>query len=315
MRAADASGLSPSTYGLLLLSVIAALGLQTVTGVWIRSSPPQWIEPIVMLAGAASFRHRPRFRTILAVIAVLTLQIYTTSALTYSTQSFCLPLRDELFSAIDHTFGFDWLRFQAFMVERNGVMAVLSLSYQTFFKQIVLAPILLVFWGEVRRSDRFVSSFLICALLTVFTSALLPAEGGASLAGADEAHLLFQGATPLGTLHALRDGSLRAVPLEEVGPVISFPSLHCAVAYLVTAALWPLGTLRWVTLLLNGVMTPLGRDPRRPLRERLHRRPVRRCRLVPNRRMAGAVEREEARRVARRGDAAGDGRCVRGPQP
>ncbi|CAO4176006.1 phosphatase PAP2 family protein [Methylorubrum populi] len=63
------------------------------------------------------------------------------------------------------------------------------------------------------------------------------------------------GSIPQGVTNALRDGSLRAVPLEEVGPVISFPSLHCAVAYLVTAALWPLGTLRWVTLLLNGVMT------------------------------------------------------------
>ncbi|SOR27975.1 conserved membrane protein of unknown function; putative phosphatase/phosphoesterase, PAP2 family [Methylorubrum extorquens] len=258
-RAADAAGPSPSTYGLLLLSVAAAMCVQSLTDVWLHTSIVQWLAPLSMLAGAVYFNTRPisrrRFGAVLALLAVLIIQLPTTSALAYGVQAFGLPLRDDWFIGIDRAFGFDWLTFQTSMVERRGLMEILSRAYETFFLQLGLTPVLLAALGEVRRSDRFVSSFILCVTMTTIISAVLPAEGAAGLLGPDEAHLLFQGATPLVDLHALRDGTMRALPLNEVGPLISFPSLHCAVAYLVTAAIWPLQRLRWVVLLLNAVMT------------------------------------------------------------
>lgn len=259
IRMVEAAGLSLPTCGLLCLSVFAALSLQGLTGVWIRIPHFQWLAPVSMLAGviclSAGSSCRPRFNAAVTLSAVLTIQLPVTCALAYGVQSFGLPLRDDLFVGIDRAFGFDWMMVQSFMVEKDVVMAILSLAYDTFFLQLSAAPVILAILGEIRRADRFVASFILCVLITVAVSALLPAEGAAGLVGSDKAHLLVQGATPLAELHALREGTLRIVRLEEVGPVISFPSLHCAVAYLVTAAFWPLERLRWPVVLLNAVMT------------------------------------------------------------
>lgn len=259
IRMAEAAGLSPATCGLLGLSVCAALCVQSLTGVWIRIPHTQWLAPSVMLLGVLYLSSGPysysRFKAAVTLSAVLMVQLPTTCALAYGVQSFGLPLRDDLFAGADRIAGFDWMVFQSFMVEMKSAMQVLSWVYDTFFLQLSAAPIILAAVGEVRRADRFVSSFILCVLIMVIVGGLLPAEGAAGLVGADKAHLLFQGATPLADLHALRDGTLRLVRLEEIGPVISFPSLHCAVAYLVTAAVWPLKRARWAVLLLNTVMT------------------------------------------------------------
>ena len=259
IRMVEATGLSLPTCALMCLSVSAALCVQSLTGVWIRISHIQWLAPASMLAGALYFglgpQARPRFNAAIALSAVMIIQLPATCALAYGVQSFGLPLRDDVFIGIDRAFGFDWLILQSFMVEMNVAMEILSRAYETFFLQLSAAPVIPAALGEVRRADRFVSSFILCVLMTVAVSALLPAEGAAGLVGPDKAHLLFQGATPLAKLHALRDGTLRTVALEAVGPVISFPSLHCAVAYLVTAAFWPLKRLRWAALVLNAVMT------------------------------------------------------------
>lgn len=257
-RAADAAGPSRSTYGLLVLSGAAALCVQSLTGVWLCTSGVLWLAPASMLAGVVYLNTRairPRFSAALALLAVLIVQLPITSALAYGVQAFNMPLRDDWLVGIDHAFGFDWPSFQAAMVERNGLMEILSRAYETFFMQLALTPVILAALGKVRRADRFIAAFILCVLMTMLVSAVLPAEGAAGLLGPDRAHLIFQGATPLGDLHALRAGSMRAVALEEVGPLISFPSLHCAVAYLATAALWPVRPLRWVVLALNAVMT------------------------------------------------------------
>lgn len=257
-RMVEAVGLSPPTCVLLLLSVAAAFCIQSLTGVWVRIPISQWLVPISMIAGAVYFGTRtipwPRFSAALALASVMIIQLPATCALGYGVQSFGLPLRDDFFVSIDRAFGFDWMNFQSAMVGRSGLIEVLGWAYDAFFPQLGFAPVILVALGEVRRSDRFVSSFILCVMIMVAVSALLPAEGAASLVGPDKVHLLFQGATPLTELRALRDGTLRAVWLDEVGPVISFPSLHCAVAYLVTAAFWPLKRLRWAVVLLNTVM-------------------------------------------------------------
>lgn len=259
VRMVESVGLSVPTCGLLCLSVSVALSLQGLTGVWIHIPPLHWLAPISMLAGVIYLRFRPscrpRFNAAAMLSVVLIIQLPVTCALAYSVQSFGLPLRDDLFVGIDRAFGFDWVIFQSFMVEKDVVMAVLSLAYDTFFLQLSTAPVLLSALGEIRRADRFVSSFILCVLIMVTVGALLPAEGAAGLVGSHKAHLLFQGATPLSELHALREGTLRTVRLEEVGPLISFPSLHCAVACLVTVAFWPFKRLRWPVALLNAMMT------------------------------------------------------------
>ena len=258
-RPADAPGLSPFTYGVLALSIGAAFLVQSHSGIWLRIPAFQWLTPALVLAGVACLSAvAPRSSHLLAVpavLAVLSIQLLCTIVLAYGVQAFAFPLRDDLLIAADRALGFDWLTFQTFMVERSGVMDVLGLCYDTFFLQVILIPLVLAALGEVRLADRYVSAFIVCGTIMVAVSGVLPATGAAGLVGPDGLHLLFHGATPLTDLFALRDGTMRTIVLAEVGPMISFPSLHCSVAYLATAVFWSRSRLRWAMVFLNSVMT------------------------------------------------------------
>ncbi|WP_437871502.1 phosphatase PAP2 family protein [Methylorubrum extorquens] len=258
-RWADAPGPSPCTYGMVAFLIAAALCVQYFSGVWLHASLPLYLVPVLILTGIAYLHSRsfrgPRLLAVLALLAVLQVQALCITTLAYSVQALAFPLRDDLFIAIDNSLGFDWLRFQRYMVEKDELIALLGLCYDTFLPQVVLTPIVLGALGSDDRADRYVLAFILCEMVTVAVSALLPATGAAGLAGLDAAKLLFHGATPLTDLFALRDGTMRTITVGEVGPIISFPSLHCSVAYLASAALWPLQRLRWAMIVLNVAMT------------------------------------------------------------
>lgn len=258
-RVATAPGPSPLTYGVLAFSLGAALCVQSLTGVWLHASASECLIPAVIFAGVAYLDTRSmRGQHILAApafLATLLAHALCVAALSYSVQALALPLRDNLFIAADHALGFDWLAFQKKVIEWPWLIVVLGLCYDTFFLQVVFTPLALIALGVVSRADRFVSAFMLCGTVMVAVSAVLPAAGAAGLVGPDAALLLFHGATPLPDLLALRDGTLRAITVAEVGPIISFPSLHCSVAYLTTAAFWPVLRLRWAIAALNAAMT------------------------------------------------------------
>jgi membrane-associated phospholipid phosphatase len=52
----------------------------------------------------------------------------------------------------------------------------------------------------------------------------------------------------------LRDGSIRALVALGAEGVITFPSLHAALAVIMIAALWPIRVLRWIVLVINVTM-------------------------------------------------------------
>src|SRR5665647_2135382 len=52
----------------------------------------------------------------------------------------------------------------------------------------------------------------------------------------------------------LRDGSYRLLMATGSEGIITFPSLHAALALILAAALWPLPVLRWIGLALNAMM-------------------------------------------------------------
>ncbi len=51
--------------------------------------------------------------------------------------------------------------------------------------------------------------------------------------------------------YGLRDGSFRVLVAVGAEGIISFPSLHAALAVILVIALWPIPILRWLTLYLN----------------------------------------------------------------
>ncbi len=53
---------------------------------------------------------------------------------------------------------------------------------------------------------------------------------------------------------SLRDGTVRTLMAAGADGVITFPSLHTALAVLFAAAFWPVPWLRWIAIVLNSLM-------------------------------------------------------------
>ena len=97
-----------------------------------------------------------------------------------------------------------------------------------------------------RRSARARSSVAVTTSgLTVLRSRLTAAESP---------HILPAVHTSWPVFYGLRDGTFRALVAVGSEGIITFPSLHAALAVIVVAALWPVPVLRWAFLALNVAM-------------------------------------------------------------
>src|SRR5439155_10643608 len=100
-------------------------------------------------------------------------------------------------------------------------------------------------------------AFILAALGTIALSAMLPAAGvwpHNALTAADSPHLTPVVSTSWPVFYGLRDGTFRTLVAVGSEGIITFPSLHAALAVILIAALWPISVLRWVILALNIVM-------------------------------------------------------------
>jgi membrane-associated phospholipid phosphatase len=167
-----------------------------------------------------------------------------------------LPLTDPVFDAIDRAMGFDWMAMLGWMNEASAIFNTLRLIYGSLLPQMALAVLCLAFTGRLLWLRVYTLAFLIAALVTIGISAVLPAAGAwlhYELTPAD-ARVVPVVSTVWPVFTGLRDGSVRALVALGAEGVITFPSLHAALAVIMIAALWPIRILRWVVLALNLTM-------------------------------------------------------------
>lgn len=214
---------------------------------------------VIALAAAAlcpATRRVPRVRALLGLAGLLVILFRAGLAASHTVQAFAHPLRDESLRAVDRALGFDWLGFQRSAHAHPLVFDALGWAYAAFFPQIVAVPALLCVLGRTRRMDTIVGAGVLAQVATFAVGALLPAMGAVSLVGFEDAQLVHHGgATPLGVLLALRDGSLRTIVSDGSGGLVTCPSYHCVIAVISTYGLWCVPRLRYPGLALNLLMT------------------------------------------------------------
>jgi membrane-associated phospholipid phosphatase len=177
--------------------------------------------------------------------------------LSYLAAATNLPLQDHMLDAADRALGLDWQALLGWMNASPGVYAVLRPIYFSLTLQMTAAVLSLAFTGRLLRLRVYVLSFILAALITIAISALLPAAGAwpyYGLTAADSPHLTPAVSTSWPVFYGLRDGSFRALTAIGSEGIISFPSLHAALAVIVVLALWPIPILRWAILALNIAM-------------------------------------------------------------
>ena len=116
--------------------------------------------------------------------------------------------------------------------------------------------LLLGFTGRLAWLRVFMLAFVLAALLTIALSALAPAEGvwlHDGIRGANPA-LLPVSHTSWPVFLGLRDGSVRVLMAMGAEGIITFPSLHAALAVILIAGFWPVPAARWPAAALNTLM-------------------------------------------------------------
>jgi len=226
---------------------------------WNAFAPP--IGACLALAAAGWFYTRWRPDPRLASGCLSTAQVIAFAAvgapLSYLAASANLPLLDHAYDAIDRALGLDWRALLDVMNAWPTLFDALRPIYLSLTFQMTAAVLCLAFTGRFVWLRVYTLAFIFAALITIATSAVLPAAGVwpyYGLATSDSSHVLPTVSTSWPVFHGLRDGSFRALVAVGSEGIITFPSLHAALAVILIVALWPIPRLRWLILGLNAVM-------------------------------------------------------------
>jgi hypothetical protein len=217
---------------------------------------------LALTSGAAFYRrwrNDPRLASSLECTAQVIAFAAVGAPLSYlaAAAGAAIPLQDAAFDAIDRALGLDWMALLAWMNDAPVLYAMLRPIYSSLTLQMTLAVLCLAYTGRLLWLRAYTLAFMLAALITIAISGVLPAAGvwlHYGLTEADSPRVLPVVSTVWPVFTGLRDGSMRALVAVGAEGVITFPSLHAALAVIMIAALWPIAVLRWVILTVNTIM-------------------------------------------------------------
>ncbi len=167
-----------------------------------------------------------------------------------------LPLRDTQMIWIDRHLGFDWLATMRELDHWPALLRLLDGAYATFTSQLIATVLVLIIARRTRELDCFFVTFICASVIAEIASLVAPTLGPMSVLANDAAfaHLSTLGRATGAIVLTLRDGTLQSIDFDAINGIISFPSLHAAVAVLVPYALRWNKPLFWPIAVLDGLM-------------------------------------------------------------
>lgn len=214
-----------------------------------------------LLAGGSWFygakRRDPRLSSALGGTAQLIMFSAVGAPLSYLAASFGLPLRDSLFDAADKALGFDWLGWLGWLDSHPTLFLIFRVVYFSLSIQLAIAVLCLAFTGRLAWLRMFLLAFMCAAVVTIAISILLPSQSTWNHYGfttVNPSSIVPATQTFWPVFQGLRDGTYRQLLAAGAEGIITFPSLHAALAVILIAAIWPLPGLRWLLLAVNAVM-------------------------------------------------------------
>jgi membrane-associated phospholipid phosphatase len=210
-----------------------------------------------------SYRWGSRFGFALLAFAQLGFMSMFAAPFSYIAAAANLPLWDASFARMDQLLGLDWRAYFAFAIARPELLRFAIFFYAVIMVPWAGVPLALGMTGKFVRLQQFVMATVLTVSVAVAMSAALPAIGTYQELGLPAATDAFKASgylVQLEILPSVRDGTLRTLDLSHLGGIITFPSVHAAIAILAIWGLWGVWWLRPLALIINGGMllaTPL----------------------------------------------------------
>lgn len=250
----------------LIWALIAAMAVAAAATYWQTGLTITWHTfPTIpaAIAGCAALtlfyrccRPDPGIIYATELITQILLIIFLGSLLAYSAATVGLPYRDTDLFAADRWLGFDLQAYLGFVDARPWLARLSLIVYTTMLWQAALVFAVLTLTRRTERLQDFAVTLVVSLLITIAIFALFPALGWFGYLQVDRA--TYPNLTLLTTfvehVEAVRSGALRAVPIDDIRGLISFPSFHAAAAGLAVWALWPVRYIRWPLLVLDTLM-------------------------------------------------------------
>lgn len=222
----------------LTLAVIVADAIWMFAAGWQmnwRNAAAPLIGVLVFMAPLVvpRYRHDLRIKATCGNAALLVTFQAAGATLSYLVTSTGAPLDDATFAAWDRALGFDWIACWEWLEAHPGVRTPLKYAYQSGLAQLVVVVLALGMTGRAAQLAEFMRLFILATLVTIVASGLWPAAGAWKHYPIGQAFDLAS----LSHFEPLRSGVLQEMSLGAAQGLISFPSLHAAMAVLLAHAM------------------------------------------------------------------------------
>jgi membrane-associated phospholipid phosphatase len=218
-----------------------ALGNAVAFAIWFNGWsvvwPPLWsamAAVVALLSLGIFYRHTgrsgPLARLCLAIAHSLALA-YVFQLSTYVVSASNVPLRSEALTHIDALLGFSWTAWTAWVHAHPALWMCFQVVHPLHFAAMTLAVTVLALTTE-RGALRLLRAFTFAFLASALALAVVPALTNTPNALSNILRL------------ALRSGTFHVLDFGNTAGLISFPSMHAAMAVLAATALWPYRALR-----------------------------------------------------------------------
>lgn len=177
---------------------------------------------------------------------------------TYLAMSLKFPLADSKLIAMDQALGFDWQAWIKFVNDTPWLAAMLANAYVSFSLQLLTIPIILIALNKNKKACAFIAGYGVLCFVSSTISIWFPALGTYSVyeilpKDVPNINITF-GYFFLEQFHAVRDNTDFVLSLTGSAGILTFPSVHAAVAVFIIWTMWDNIFTRYPFLLINLLM-------------------------------------------------------------
>jgi len=177
---------------------------------------------------------------------------------TYLATSLNAPLADDSLVAMDRWMGFDGAAFIRFIDGAPLLSWALMQAYTSFALQLLALPMLLILFGKPERGFGLVLAYALVCYVSSLVSIWFPALGSHVVYAIDPSSLTsvnpYFGHAFLAQFHAVREQPEFLLSLASAEGILTFPSVHAAVALLCAVSAFSVRWLGYPFLTVNVLM-------------------------------------------------------------